>query len=349
MDVPIQPLVSVITPVYNGEKYFVECIESVLAQTYENWEYIIVNNCSTDSSLEIAESYTKKDPRIWIQNNPEFVGVIQNHNLAFRQLSPESKYCKVVHADDWLFPDCIMQMVQVAETHPSIGIVGSYGLSGAWVKCDGLPYPSTMVPGREICRLTLLGQLYPFFSPSSLLIRSDLIRNRQAFYNEAHIYADVEACYEVLQQVDFGFVHQVLTYIRRHEESMTSLFAHRFNTIILAELYFLTNYGPIYLNNEEYRQVSKKAIKSYYNFLAESILHFREKQFWDTHRSELHNMGFQLSHLKIAKSLIVKLLEILLDPKRVIEAISRRRMFQRCWSAILSGCMRRRATLKPTE
>jgi glycosyltransferase involved in cell wall biosynthesis len=49
-----QPLVSVLTPVYNGEPYLGECIESVLNQTYQNFEYIIVNNCSKDRTLEIA-------------------------------------------------------------------------------------------------------------------------------------------------------------------------------------------------------------------------------------------------------------------------------------------------------
>src|SRR5512145_2771821 len=127
MDVQIQPLVSVVTPVYNGEKYLAECIESILAQTYQNWEYIIVNNRSTDRSLEIAESYAKQDARIRLHNNQAFVGIIQNHNIAVRQIASESQYCKMVHADDWLFPECITQMVEVAEAHPSIGIVGAYG------------------------------------------------------------------------------------------------------------------------------------------------------------------------------------------------------------------------------
>ena len=56
----VEPLVSVATPVYNGERHLAECIESVLAQTYQNWEYIIVNNCSTDRTREIAESYGRR-------------------------------------------------------------------------------------------------------------------------------------------------------------------------------------------------------------------------------------------------------------------------------------------------
>src|SRR5690242_20501129 len=60
MSLPDKPFVSVLTPVYNGEAYLAECIESVLAQTYPNFEYIIVNNCSKDRTLEIAQSYAKK-------------------------------------------------------------------------------------------------------------------------------------------------------------------------------------------------------------------------------------------------------------------------------------------------
>src|SRR5882724_7298074 len=59
-----QPLISVVTPVYNGAEHLAECIESVLAQTYQNWDYTIVDNCSTDGSVEIARRYAAKDRRI---------------------------------------------------------------------------------------------------------------------------------------------------------------------------------------------------------------------------------------------------------------------------------------------
>ena len=58
------PMISVLTPVYNGERYLAECIESVRAQTFTDWEYIIVDNCSEDGSADLAERYAATDERI---------------------------------------------------------------------------------------------------------------------------------------------------------------------------------------------------------------------------------------------------------------------------------------------
>lgn len=302
-----QPLVSVVTPVYNGEKYLTECIESVLAQSYQNWEYIIVNNCSTDRSLVIAERYAQKDARIRIHNNKNFLPVMTNQNHALRQISSESDHCKIVHADDWLFPQCLELMVRVAEANPTVGLVGSYGLLGTRVVCDGLPYPSTVVSGHELCRLTLLRRLYVFSSPTSLLIRSDLVRNRKSFYNEAHLHADVEACYEILQNSDLGFVHQVLTFIRTHDESVTSSVAAPFNREILGNLDLLTIYGPIYTDSKEYKRRLKYKMDEYYSFLARSLFQLREKEFWKYHKKGMNDMGYPFSVVKLAKASLIEL------------------------------------------
>ena len=326
MDVQKQPLVSVLTPVYNGEKYLTECIESILAQTYHNWEHIIVNNCSTDRTLEIAQGYAKKDARIRIHHNHEFVGMIQNHNIAFRQIASASQYCKMVHADDWLFPECIMQMVKVAEAHPSVGIVGSYRLHGTRIGLDGLPYPSTVVSGREICRRSLLGEnFYVFGSPTSLLIRSQLMRDRQALYNESHIHADKEACFDLLQSADFGFVHQVLTYSRRHSEAATS-FAERFNTYLLGNLSILTKYGLVYLSREEYHECLERHMKRYYLFLGQSILWTREKQILKYHQNGMRELGYSCSWFRLLAVVFLEILDILGNPKKTLERIARRIM-----------------------
>lgn len=294
-----QPLVSVVTPVYNGEPYLDECIQSVLSQQYQNWEFIIVNNCSTDRSLKIANKYAADDPRIRVLNNSEFLSHLKNSNHAFQQISSQSRYCKVLHADDWLFPRCLDQMVEIAEAHPSVCIVGSYCLWGDRVFCDGLPFPSHFVPGHEICRDTLLNMVNPFLSPTSLLIRSDVVRKRKPFYNEALLHADIEACYQILHNSDFGFVHEVLTFVRRHETSVTSTVAAPFNTYILTNLDLLTHYGPMYLNPEEYRSQLRFKFMNYYRFLAHSLFQLRERKFWKYHCGTLKQMGYPLDLVQL--------------------------------------------------
>ena len=205
-------LVSVVTSVYNGEYHLRDCIESVLAQTYSNWDYTICNNCSTDRTLDIAREYAAKDRRIRIHNNEIFVDVNENHNIAFRSISPESRYCKVVAADEWIFPECIEKMVQIADQHPSVAIVGSYGLCETKVVYDGLPYSRTVVTGRELFRKSMDGFIWGgprfFGGPTSLLFRSDIVRSRHAFFDVDNFHADTEACFEFLEHFDFGFVHQ---------------------------------------------------------------------------------------------------------------------------------------------
>jgi glycosyltransferase involved in cell wall biosynthesis len=315
----LQPLVSVVTPVYNGEEYLAQCIESVIAQTYQNWEYIIVNNCSKDRTRQIAQSYAQKDERIRIYDNEKFVSAIQNHHVAFRQMSPESIYCKVVQADDWIFPDCLTQMVQVAETHPSTGIVGAYRLDEVWVNLDGLPYPSTVISGRVLCRSTLLGGPYVFGSPTSLLIRSSIIRSREVFYDEVYFaaHADTAACYEVLQKWDFGFVHQVLTYTRRHNEAASS-FARRMNSYFVGQLAVLKRYGPIYLDKLEYEECLRQRIKHYYKFLGKSVFQNRDRQFWNYHKNALESLGYSLSSVDLLMALIFVAMEVLLHPVKAL-------------------------------
>jgi glycosyltransferase involved in cell wall biosynthesis len=322
----IEPLVSVVTPVYNGQKYLADSIDSVLSQTYQNWEYVIVNNRSTDRTLDLAERYAERDARIRVHTNHEFVNRGENHNIAFRKISPLSKYCKVLHADDWLFSNCISEMVRVAEANPSVGVVGAYGLNGVRVTWDGLPYPSTVTQGKEICRKVLLGGIYVFGSPTSHLIRSDFIRSRNAFYNtnEFHLaWMDQEACYEVLQSSDFGFVHQVLTYSREHDQSATaSLSRTGLNTDLPSQLNILTNYGPIYLSREEYEKRLKAVLQNYYSFLGQSVFfHLREKQFWNYHRKALNHTGFSLSLLRLTKASVLEIIDTLFNPIRMAAEI----------------------------
>ncbi|MCG8603466.1 glycosyltransferase [bacterium] len=327
MNASAQPFVSVLTPVYNGETYLAECIESVLAQEYENWEYVILNNCSTDNTLRIARHYAERDQRVRIFENKTFLPVMRNLNHAFRQISKNSAYCKVVHADDWIFPNCLAQMVAIAEANQSVGLVGSYMLQGTRVVCDRLPYPTSVISGRKICREDLLaGPGTSIFggSPTALLIRSDLIRdNRNGFYNEAHLYGDREACYEQLQRCDFGFVHQVLSGVRDHDGQQSS-FIRRVNGYIASKLYMATKFGPIYLNQQELDKLINRKLKEYDRFLAKNLLCGRNKEFWEFHRTELRKVGYPLRLHKLCVIACAEILKLLLNPERAGETFLKR-------------------------
>jgi len=324
-----EPLVSVVTPVYNGASYLRECIESVLGQTYGNWDYTIVNNCSTDRTLDIALEYAAQNPRIRVHNNEAFVRVIENHNIAFRQISPQSKYCKVVAADDWIFPECLEKMVRLAEEHPSVAIVGAYGLCGTTVVHNGLPYPSTVVPGRELCRKSHMGEVYVFGAPTSVLFRSDIVRQRHTFYNEDNFHADTEACYEFLELHDFGFVHQVLTFRREQEESLTS-YSMKINTYLPSILYILLRYGPKYLSDEELKFQLRKMLRGYYRYLGQQIFKWRGREFWSFHSKKLAAVGYPLSAARLAANAVSYALDLVLNPKRTAEAVGRR--LRRIWA-----------------
>jgi glycosyltransferase involved in cell wall biosynthesis len=250
---PVPPLVSIVTPVYNGEEYLAQCIESVLKQTYSNWEYLIVNNCSTDSTPEIVEAYARQDCRIHVYHNDTFLDPAEvNFNHALRLLSPDSRYCKMVLADDWIYPECIERMVELAEASPSVGIVGAYGLRGDEFVWRGLPVSCSVVPGREIGRDHLLGKLYVFGNPTSTLLRSDLVRASDPFYNELNTHSDTEKCYELLQSCDMGFVHQVLSYSRPRKNSLRS-YSQRMNTLGPARIADIISFGAFYLEDREWK------------------------------------------------------------------------------------------------
>jgi glycosyltransferase involved in cell wall biosynthesis len=322
-----EPLVSVVTPVYNEAQHLAECIESVLAQTFQNWDYTIVDNCSTDGSLEVARRYAAKDGRIRIHQNQQFLSVIPNHNVALRQISPQSKYCKVVLGDDWIFPNCLEQMVGVAEAHPSVGIVGAYALEGERVAWAGLPFPSEVVCGRDICRRHLLDALYVFGSANAVLYRADLVRSHDPFYNEQNIHADTEVCFTLLKTCDFGFVHQILTFTRIRPGSLNTT-SQELSSYFPSMLQLLVTHAPDFLTHEECEAQLDRHLAEYYKFLGKSLLLDRDKQFWEYHRAELTKSGVGFRRGRLVEGALAVVCDAALNPKDTASKLSRTKRLQ---------------------
>jgi glycosyltransferase involved in cell wall biosynthesis len=336
-----QPLVSIVTPVCNGEAHLCECIESVLSQTYQNWEYIIVdssivNDSSSDETLEIAAQYQRRDGRIRIHRNDTPLPFIANHNTAFGPISDEGKYCKVVSANDWLFPECLDRMVGLAEENPSVGIVGAYQLSGGegiwYVRNSGLPYSRTVVSGHEVCRAHMLGMLKVLGNRTSVMYRADLVRNTDRFFRNPTAEGDTSACLQHLRFSDFGFVHQVLSHERLHH-MWTTTTSLETNAHVSSAISDCQVYGEWYLTKQEREARIGELLDQYYRYLAGSAFKLKGREFWNYHIARLHELGFRLDGSRLSMGIASKLLDLLLNPKNTVQRVSGRMRLNRALKA----------------
>ena len=281
------PLVSVVTAVYNGEKYLRECAESVLAQTYDNWDYTIVDNASEDATPEIAREFAARDSRIRHLRFDEFVDIAENHNRAFNAISPRSEFCKVVQADDWLYPECLSRMVAAAEISDTVGIVSAYQLWDRRVHLHGLPYTTTLAPGREILRGTLLGEFNVTGGPTATMLRSVLVRERQPFFEHDLMHHDSEVMLWMHTRSDLAFVHQILTFARQQPEARTR-WASRVNSAGPEEIIFLLRYGRLVLDDDEYRRRLRTLLNRYVRWHVRQFprpSRLRDAAFFEFHES----------------------------------------------------------------
>jgi glycosyltransferase involved in cell wall biosynthesis len=141
--------ISIGIPIYNAEPYLADAIRSVFAQTYQDWELILVDDGSTDRSLEIALSV--KDPRVWVISDG------QNKRLPYRlnQITAEARFDLVgrMDADDLISPTRFEKQIAILQNHPEINLVttGVYSLSNdnrlSGVRCAATDSPIT---GRNL-------------------------------------------------------------------------------------------------------------------------------------------------------------------------------------------------------
>jgi len=122
MSDPNTPRVTVLMPVYNGESYLREAIESILEQTYTDFEFLIINDGSTDKSVEIVRSY--KDSRIRLVQNENNIGLINTLNKGI-DLST-GQYIARMDCDDISLPARIEKQVLFMENHPDVGVCGTW-------------------------------------------------------------------------------------------------------------------------------------------------------------------------------------------------------------------------------
>jgi len=289
------PFVSVVTPFYNTVTYLDACIKSVLRQTWRRFEYLLVNNCSTDGSADVARAWAARDPRIRLIDQPAFLEQVANYNSALARISPESEYVKIVQADDWLYPECLERMVAVGELDPGVVIVGSYYLSGNSVFFSGIPIDSPLHEGGDICRNQLLGRNFFMGNPTTVLYRAHSVRSRTQFFDPGW-FSDGEVCFELLHDGRFGFVSQVLSFVRVENEKESIMGATRDHDWLPSLRYTMVRrFGPRFLSRAEFQAVEATVTRQYWWRLLRAAVAGRGTAYFAFHRSRLAEVGETLS------------------------------------------------------
>lgn len=194
-------LVSVIMSNYNTpEEYLRQAIESILNQTYRNFEFIIIDDCSTDNSLQIIESYT--DKRIKIIRNEQNLGITKSLNKGLAVAKGE--FVARMDADDIAFPERFEKQVDFLKTHTEYIVCGTgVELIGEWEKKHSNKYICRTIPEREQFRINLLFGNYPNIVHPTAMFNHTMLKKYGITYNEnyplAQDYRMWVSCSEVAE------------------------------------------------------------------------------------------------------------------------------------------------------
>jgi glycosyltransferase involved in cell wall biosynthesis len=236
---------SVCIPVYNGERWLGEAIESVLRQTRTGFELLIVDNHSSDGSFDLASAAARRDDRIRVVENPDTVGAVPNHNRCFELAQGE--LVKFLHHDDRLRPDCLERMAVLFEGNPRVGLV----FSRREILLDDPEDPSAQAWKREhdvlhsgFGRLAaindgpaLVREYLPTFGepefanwigePSAVMVRRSAVERIGGFDQRVRQSFDIELWVRLMAAHEVGFVDEPLVVFRHHGESLTADIAAR--------------------------------------------------------------------------------------------------------------------------
>jgi glycosyltransferase involved in cell wall biosynthesis len=228
------PAVSIGIPVLNASRWLAEALESALSQTYSDLEILVVDNASTDGTLELARSYT--DDRVRVFTASKTISAIANHNRTVRLARGD--YLKFLHGDDRLLPDCVAEMTRLAERDSQIGLVfaqreirleGDAAADRAWAEHYGRIHEriGDLAPvndGRTLFR-RLLAQEFSenlIGEPSSVLIRREALERVGLMNERLHQIGDLDLWARIMLSYKIGYVDRALAVYRHHGASVTA-------------------------------------------------------------------------------------------------------------------------------
>ena len=214
-----KPAVSVVMPVYNTEKYLAEAIESILAQTFADFELIIVDDASQDGSAAISRSFAERDSRIRVIELAENGGHGAARNVGLAAASGE--YFTSQDSDDISLPERFQKQVKLLQARPEVGAVGVYT---RLVSEDMQPIYERKPPVRhaEIMLDHFLGFLSAPFTHATLMMRRNLLLEVKGFDPSVRISPDCALLTKLLGMAEFANIAEFLYLYRQHTSQITA-------------------------------------------------------------------------------------------------------------------------------
>jgi glycosyltransferase involved in cell wall biosynthesis len=232
-----KPLVSVISPTYNHEKFIADCIKSVIAQTYDNWEMIIIDDGSTDSTYSIASDWAEQDPRIraFTQKNIGIFRLRESYNFALEKCS--GKYIAVLECDDIWMPEKLKIQVDELEQKPEC--VLSWGK--AYLSAIDLSYNYYLAPRNDNDILLFYNKppgsflkkfIYSTLIPAlTLVIRHDALLEIGGFVQGYNLpLVDIPTTLELLMKGEFAYINKPLGKWRIYPNQVTKTYTGQMTT-----------------------------------------------------------------------------------------------------------------------
>lgn len=214
-------LISVIMSNYNTpEKYLREAIESVLNQSYVNFEFIIVDDCSTDQSLSVVESYD--DKRIVVLKNEVNMGITKSLNKALKLAKGE--FVARMDADDICFSNRFVKQVNFLRENPNVIVCGTWAeFIGDWEKEHSKNESCRIIPDQETYRIHLLFGNYPNIIHPSAMFRHEMLLKNNIQYNEHYRFAqDYRMWVSCSNYGECANVTEILLKYRIHGKAVSS-------------------------------------------------------------------------------------------------------------------------------
>ena len=210
MNSVVIPTVSVLMTAYNREKYIAEAIESVIASTYQDWELIIVDDCSTDKTVEIARAYESKDARIKVYVNEKNLGQFPNRNKAAALAT--GKYLKYLDSDDIIYPHGLEVMVEAMEKFPDAG----FALQDIKTQ-ENIPYPVFWNKSYAL-REHFFKKPFLLSGPSGVIFRKEAFEKVNGFNDNNYVGSDTEILLKLVLIYDIVIFQPALIWWREHDE-----------------------------------------------------------------------------------------------------------------------------------